>query len=74
MKRRELITWLGGVALSSPFLGHAGRAQQTLPVIGFLSSGSPALDDPIVGAFHRPRHNRFRGRPQREPRVSYRNA
>src|SRR5438445_2161843 len=52
MKRRELITWLGGVALSAPFLVHAGRAQQVLPVIGFLSSGSPTLDDPIVGAFH----------------------
>ena len=52
MKRRELITWLGGVALSAPFLVHAGRAQQVLPVIGFLSSGSPTPDDPIVGAFH----------------------
>jgi putative ABC transport system substrate-binding protein len=51
MKRRALITWLGGVALSSPFLVRAGRTQQTLPVIGFLSSGSPTLDDPIFGAF-----------------------
>jgi putative ABC transport system substrate-binding protein len=51
MKRRALITWLGGVALSSPFLVRAGRAQQTLPVIGFLSSGSPTRDDPIFDAF-----------------------
>jgi putative ABC transport system substrate-binding protein len=52
MKRRAFVTCLGGAALSSLLLVRTGRAQRTLPVIGFLSSGSPTLDDPIVGAFH----------------------
>jgi putative ABC transport system substrate-binding protein len=49
MRRREFITLLGG-AVTWPPTGHA---QQSVPVVGFLSSRSPGESDELVGAFRK---------------------
>jgi putative tryptophan/tyrosine transport system substrate-binding protein len=50
MQRRELITLLGGAALSWPL---AARAQPTPPLIGFFSSGNAVAWQPFVVGFRR---------------------
>lgn len=51
LKRREFLTVLGGAAVAWPL---GARAQQpTMPVIGFISTGSAESFAPTLAAFHR---------------------
>ena len=50
LRRRQLITLLGGAAVAWPLVA---RAQNTVPVIGFLGTGSEAHSQEQVTAFRR---------------------
>jgi putative ABC transport system substrate-binding protein len=51
MRRREFITLLGGTALGWPGWPLVARAQQAMPVIGFLGIETPNVFADRVRAF-----------------------
>jgi putative tryptophan/tyrosine transport system substrate-binding protein len=48
MRRRDFITLLGGATAAWPLIA---RAQQPVPVIGYLSARTPESDVSLLAAF-----------------------
>ena len=53
MKRRELMALAGGAGLLLAVKVRRTRAQQAMPVVGFLHSGSPEPNVNLVAAFRK---------------------
>ena len=54
MKRRDFLRLLGGAAAAEPMLWRpAARAQPSVRVIGFLTSGSPSMSERFLSGFRR---------------------
>jgi putative tryptophan/tyrosine transport system substrate-binding protein len=51
MRRRDVITLLGGAAVAAPLAAHA--QQPTMPVVGYLGVGSPEPDAHRLAAFRK---------------------
>src|SRR5262245_60137879 len=51
MRRRDFIRAIAGSVAAWPLAAHA--QQMSMPVIGFLRPGSPALNAHLVAAFHK---------------------
>jgi hypothetical protein len=67
MSRRSVIVLLSGVALACL---PAAQAQQGVPVIAFLHSGSPQINAGIVEAFRHGLKDRVYRGPQYQNRIS----
>jgi putative ABC transport system substrate-binding protein len=50
MRRRDVLSLLGGAAVSWPL---AARAQQAVPVVGFLHGAVPDAYTPMTAAFRK---------------------
>jgi putative ABC transport system substrate-binding protein len=50
MRRRDLIISLSGAMIGWPFPARA--QQKAMPVIGYLHSGLPGPNAPLLAAFH----------------------